>query len=125
VEGDTNIYNGVIQRISPAITAQNRVLVVEAEVRNNGELKPGAFAKANIVVNATSMTVAVPMNAIVSFAGIDKVISVQDGKAAEKPVTLGRRNGEWAEILSGVKTGDVVVVEPGNLQTGQPVNVIQ
>jgi RND family efflux transporter MFP subunit len=125
VEGDSKIYNGVIQRISPAITAQNRVLVVEAEVRNNGELTPGAFAKASIVVNATGLTVSVPISSIVSFAGIDKVISVQDGKATEKPVTIGRRNGDWAEILSGIKTGEPVVVEPGNLQTGQPVNVVQ
>jgi RND family efflux transporter MFP subunit len=125
VEGDTNIYNGIIKRISPAIKAQNRVLVVEAEVQNNGQLKPGAFAKADIVVNANSLTVAVPATAIVSFAGIDKLITVEEGKAAEKAVTLGRRDGNWVEILSGIKVGESVVVDPGNLQTGQPVNVIQ
>jgi RND family efflux transporter MFP subunit len=125
VEGDTNIYNGIIKRISPAIKAQNRVLVVEAEVPNNGQLKPGAFAKADIVVNAHSLTIAVPASAIVSFAGIDKLITVQEGKAAEKPVTLGRRDGDLVEILSGIKVGESVVVDPGNLQTGQPVNVIQ
>lgn len=125
VEGDTNIYNGIIKRISPAIKAQNRVLVVEAEVQNNGQLKPGAFAKADIVVDAHSMTIAVPATAIVSFAGIDKLITVQEGKAAEKPVTVGRRDGDLVEILTGIKVGESVVVDPGNLQTGQPVNVIQ
>jgi multidrug efflux pump subunit AcrA (membrane-fusion protein) len=125
VEGDSNIYSGIIKRISPAITAQNRVLMVEAEVQNNGQLKPGAFAKADIVVNANSLTVAVPSSAVVSFAGIDKVLTVQEGKAAEKPVTMGRRNGDWIEILSGIKVGDSVIVDPGNLQTGQPVNIIQ
>ena len=125
VEGDSNVYNGIIKRISPAITAQNRVLIVEAEVQNNGQLKPGAFAKADIVVNANNLTVAVPTNAVVSFAGIDKVITVQEGKAAEKAVTMGRRNGDWIEILSGIKVGESVVIDPGNLQTGQPVNVIQ
>jgi RND family efflux transporter MFP subunit len=125
VEGDSNLYNGLIKRISPAITAQNRVLMVEAEVQNNGQLKPGAFAKADIVINANNMTVAVPANAVVSFAGIDKVITVQEGKAAEKAITMGRRSGDWIEILSGIKVGESVVVDPGNLQTGQPVNVIQ
>ena len=124
-EGDATIYTGIIKRISPAISAQNRVLVIEAEVRNSGQLKPGAFAKADIVVNANSLTIAVPASAIVSFAGIDKVISVAEGKAVEKPVTMGRRSNDWVEILSGIKAGESVIVEPGNLQTGQPVNVTQ
>ena len=38
LEGDPNVYTGKIARISPTITAQNRVLIVEAEVHNNGQL---------------------------------------------------------------------------------------
>jgi len=67
----------------------------------------------------------VPANAIVSFAGIDKVILVQDGKALEKAVTLGRRTAEWAEVVSGLKTGDPVVIDPGNLHSGQPLVVTE
>jgi len=125
LEGDPTVYNGKIARISPSITAQNRVLIVEAEVHNNGKLRPGSFARAEIVSDSESTAMAVPVNAIVTFAGIDKVILVQDGKAVEKPVTLGRRTEEWAEILSGLKVGDVVVVNPGNLQSGQPVVVTE
>lgn len=123
VEGDGNIYEGVVKRISPAISAQNRVLIIEAEVRNNGQLKPGAFATARIVTSSGNTVTAVPTNALVSFAGIDKVITVQDGKAAEKPVTIGRRNGDWIEVLSGIKVGEAIVLDPGNLQTGQPVTI--
>jgi RND family efflux transporter MFP subunit len=123
VEGDSNVYTGVIARISPSISEQNRILIVEAEVRNNGRLRPGSFARADIVADAKSLSPAVPANAIVSFAGIDKVITIQDGKALEKPVTVGRHAGEWVEVLSGVKTGDTVIINPGNLQSGQPVIV--
>jgi RND family efflux transporter MFP subunit len=123
VEGDTNVYTGIIARLSPSITEQNRMLIVEAEVRNNGRLRPGSFARADIVADARSLSPAVPINAVVSFAGIDKIITIQDGKALEKPVTVGRRAGDWIEVLSGVKTGDTVIVNPGNLQSGQPVMV--
>ena len=68
---------------------------------------------------------AVPTNSIVSFAGIDKVITIQDGKALEKPITTGRQSGEWIEVLSGVRVGENVVVNPGNLQSGQPVAVAE
>lgn len=125
LEGDPNVYTGKIARISPTITAQNRVLIVEAEVHNNGQLRPGSYARAEIVSDDISPALAVPANAIVSFAGIDKVILVQDGKAVERPVTLGRRTAEWAEIVSGIKIGDPVVIDPGNLQSGQPVVVTE
>jgi len=125
LEGDANVYGGKIARISPAITAQNRVLIVEAEVRNNGQLRPGSFARAEIVSDDNSSALTVPATAIVTFAGIDKVILVQDGKAVEKPVTLGRRTSELAEILSGLNAGDVVVLNPGNLQSGQPVVITE
>src|ERR1051325_11656889 len=124
VEGDPNIYVGQITRLSPVIAQQSRILVVEADVRNNGKLRPGSFAHAEIVTNDAKMAVTVPNNAIVTFAGIEKVIVVQNGKALEKPITTGRRNGEFTEIVSGINVGEKVILEPGNLQTGQDVQVV-
>jgi RND family efflux transporter MFP subunit len=125
VEGDNNIYLGQITRLSPVIAEQSRILLVEADVRNNGKLRPGAFARAEIVTNDAKMAVTVPTSAIVTFAGIEKVILVQDGKALEKPITTGRRSGEFTEIVAGVNVGDKVIVDPGNLQSGQPVEVVE
>ena len=124
VEGDTNVYVGQIMRLSPVIEEQNRMLVVEADVRNNGKLRPGSFAHAEIVTNDAKMAVTVPNSAIVTFAGIEKVITVQDGKALEKPITTGRRNAEFTEIVAGINVGEKVIVDPGNLQSGQAVEVV-
>src|SRR5437762_3631595 len=121
VEGDPDSYLGYIKRLSPTISEQNRVLSVEADVRNNGRLRPGAFVKAEIVTNQTNTAITIPPNAIVTFAGIDKVILVENGKAQEKAVTLGRRGSDWIEIKAGVNVGQTVVVDPGNLQSGQAV----
>lgn len=125
LEGDPSVYTGKIARISPAITAQNRVLIVEAEVRNNGRLRPGSFARAEIVSADSTPALTVPTTALVSFAGIDKVVLAQGGKAVETPITLGRRTADWAEVLSGLKPGDPVIISPGNLQSGQPVVVTE
>jgi RND family efflux transporter MFP subunit len=125
VEGDANVYVGQIKRLSPVITQQNRMLMVEADVQNDGRLRPGSFAKAEIVTNDVKMAVTVPNSSIVTFAGIEKVIVVQNGKALEKPVTTGRRNGDWTEIVAGVNIGDQVIVDPGNLQSGMAVEVVQ
>jgi RND family efflux transporter MFP subunit len=124
VEGDANVYTGRIARLSPAITAQNRVLIFEAEVRNNGQLRPGSFARADIVAEDKDLALSVDARAIVSFAGIEKVILVEEGKSVEKPVVIGRRTDKLVEIISGIKAGDVVVLDPGNLQSGQMVNIV-
>jgi RND family efflux transporter MFP subunit len=125
VEGDPNVYVGLIRRLSPVIAEQNRMLIVEADVRNDGRLRPGSFAHAEIVTNDSKMAITVPNNAIVTFAGIEKVIVVQNGKALEKPITTGRRNGDWTEIVAGINLGEKVIVDPGNLQSGQAVEVVE
>jgi RND family efflux transporter MFP subunit len=125
VEGDAGLYVGRIVRLSPSITEQSRMLVVEAEVGNGGRLRPGSFARADIVTSDTGMAVTVPTSAIKTFAGIEKVVVVQNGKALEKPVTTGRRAADWTEVVSGLSVGDAVIVEPGNLQSGQMVNVVE
>lgn len=120
-EGDAESYTGYVKRLSPTISEQNRVLAVEADVRNNGRLRPGAFVRAEIVTNQTSTVTTVPSTAIVTFAGIDKVMAVENGKAIEKTVTIGRRGSDWVEIKAGLSVGQSVIVDPGNLQSGQAV----
>ncbi|MFP5287571.1 MAG: efflux RND transporter periplasmic adaptor subunit [Thermoanaerobaculia bacterium] len=125
MEGDPAPHQGRVARISPAISEENRTLLVEAEAPNqDGRLKPGSFAQAEIVIEASEPAVLVPASAIVTFAGIEKVIGVEDGKAVEKRVQTGRRAGDQVEIVDGVKAGDAIVVAPGNLVTGQPVTVV-
>lgn len=121
VEGDSESYLGSVKRLSPTISEQSRALAVEADVRNNGRLRPGAFVKAEIVTDQTSTAVTIPSTAIVTFAGIDKVLVIENGKAMEKTVTTGRRGPDWIEIKAGINVGQSVIVDPGNLQSGQPV----
>ncbi len=124
VEGDPAEHAGRVARLSPVIQEQSRTLMVEAEVANpEGRLRPGAFARAEIVMEAGRSAVLVPASAIVTFAGVEKVIGVEGGRAVEKPVRTGRRVGDRVEVLEGLVAGAPVVVEPGNLAGGQPVTV--
>lgn len=125
VEGDPGQYNGRVVRLSPTIAESNRTLLVEAEVPNPGALlRPGSFAKAEIIVEADQRIVTVPADALVVFAGIEKVLTVADGKAVEKRVRAGRRLGEDLEIIEGLTAGEAVIRQPGNLVGGQPVSVV-
>ena len=124
VEGDRAVYRGQVARLSPAISEEDRTLMVEAEVPNeHGQLRPGAFAEAEIVTAAEERAVFVPASSIVTFAGIEKVMTVRDGLSVETRVQTGRRIEDRVEVVEGLKPEELVVVEPGNLVGGQPVTV--
>jgi hypothetical protein len=81
--------------------------MIEAEIPNpQGRLRPGAFARGE---------------ALVTFAGIEKVLVVESGRAVEKRVTTGRRSADRLEILTGLAAGEQVIVRPGAIAAGQPV----
>jgi hypothetical protein len=99
------------------------MLLVEADVPARGALRPGLFARAQLVVDERQQGLCVPANALITFAGIEKVVVVEAGKALEKVVVTGRRGPDWAEIVSGISSGEEVILDPGGLRTGQPVSI--
>ncbi len=124
VEGDPSDHPGRVVRLSPAIQEQNRTLTVEAEVSNRaGRLRPGAFAKGEIVASSDRRAVLVPFSAVVPFAGTEKVFVVSNGRAVEKRIRTGQRAGDRVEVVEGLSAGEQVVVDPGNLAGGAPVTV--
>ena len=124
VEGDNAEHQGRVVRLSPVIEKQNRTLTVEAEVDNRqGRIKAGSFARAEILVSADQPVVLAPASAIITFAGIEKVISVKEGRAVEHRIRSGRHAGTRVEILEGLSPAELIVAEPGNLSGGQPVTV--
>ena len=124
VEGDPTVYQGRVVRLSPIVQEQNRTLSVEAEIPNERALlKPGAFARADIVTQASDPVIRVPTSALVTFAGIEKLLVVRQGKIVEVRVQTGRRANDSVEIVGGLKPGEQVVLQPGNLAPGQAVVV--
>lgn len=122
VEGDSAPHMGLVNRVSPAIDRQTRMLLVEADIPNNGVLRAGLFVRAEIITSDDRKSLSVPADAIVSFAGIEKVFVVENGKAVERPVSTGRRGTNWVEVVKGVRAGESVVVKPGNLQANEAVD---
>ena len=126
VEGDPNKYQGRVARLSPAIAESNRTLMIEAEVPNlEGALRPGSFAKGDIVVESGQRVLTVPADAIVNFAGIEKVLTIEKNAAVEKRVRTGRRFENRVEIIEGIVPGERIVMQPGNLIGGEAVQVVR
>lgn len=123
VSGQTNVYTGRLSRIAPALRESDRMLAVEADIPGQEGLRPGLFVRAEIVVDEREPGLSIPSNALVTFAGLEKVVLVNAGKALERTVTTGRRGPDWVEITSGLQAGESVVLDPVGLRTGQSVVV--
>ena len=122
VEGDTRTHEGRLERIGAALDETNRTLPVEAVVDNrSGALRPGQFATADIIVSREDTAVVVPSDAVVTFAGVQKVLTMRDGKAREQRIRTGRRDGDQVEVVEGLRSGEIVIRLPGDLVDGAAV----
>lgn len=118
-------FAGRVSRVSPSLNIQTRTLPVEVLIPNpEGALKPGAFATADITVGA-STALTVPASAVLTFAGVHKVIVIADGVAQERRVQLGDRVGDRYEILQGLDGSETIVLTPSSsLTTGARVRTV-
>lgn len=118
-------YRGTLKRISPASNAANRAIQVEGNFPNaNRELKSGFFGKAAILLRIDPDGVSVPKQAVVTFAGVEKVFVIDNNAARERRVKLGQDLGDRIEIVEGIAAGDrVAVSRTGKLVEGSRVRI--
>ena len=119
-------FSGKIFAIEPAIDTQTRTVLLRARVPNPDlKLKPGLFARVNLILERRGTALVVPEEAIVPKGNASLVIRVVDGKAEFVPVKIGRRRPGEVEIVDGLKVNDTVVTDGQmKLQPGAPVTVM-
>lgn len=105
--GSANKIDGAISYISPFGAESSQTMLARAEVPNpEGILRPGLFVSADAILGETEVSVAVKESAIQTVENAEALF-VQEGDSFEaRPVRLGRRDGEWVEVLSGIKSGE-------------------
>ena len=117
-------FTGRVVRIGPSLNEQTRALTVEAEVRNPGNLlRPGMFAKSNLVTANDALALMAPRRAVQVIAGLNKLFVIENGRVSERIVKLGAADGDLIEIVEGVKSGEVVATSNlDKLQEGSAVS---
>ncbi|MDR3591624.1 MAG: efflux RND transporter periplasmic adaptor subunit [Negativicutes bacterium] len=109
-------FAGTVTRLTPAAVLPSRTFVAEVTVPNaEGILKTGMFAQVLIGGEVHKNVVAVPEGALVLREDQKAVYVVTaDNKAQLRILKLGYVNGGWAEVLDGVKEGELIVVAGQN-----------
>lgn len=126
VEAFEQPFPAQVTRISPQVDPATRSFEVEIQAENpDGRLKPGAFARARVVTGSDADVAFVPVSAVVTFAGVQKVFGIKDGKAVEVRVETGVRDGDDVEIVGGLDLDQVVTGGVGGLSNSAPVRITE
>ncbi len=111
-------FTGSVYLISPSVSTASRAFGVGALVTNtNFRLKANTFARGELVLQRGIPTPVVPVDAVVSFAGVTRVFVLEGNVARSRQVTTGRIRDGIQEIIEGVKEGDRVIVSGQNKVT--------
>ncbi len=118
-------FAGSVYLISPAVSTASRAFSVGALVTNTDfRLKANTFARGSLTLERAVPTPMVPLESIVSFAGVTKVFVVESNVAHARAVSVGRIQNGKQEILEGLKPGETVVVTgQGKLTEGAVVAI--
>ena len=108
-------YSGRVLSLPPRGQMQGGVSYYQVETSLEGEgakVRLGMWANARVIVGERWGALTVPTAALVYRSPQDIVVLVRgdDGKAREQRVTIGLNDGIVAEVLSGLKEGQTVLV---------------
>lgn len=119
-------FKGEINQINPAVDPRTGTVKVTVEISNAPEqVRPGSFVDVRLVTEQHSNSLLVPKKALLEEAGEQYVYLIANGVAARKTVQIGFTDDEHAEVLSGVTSGDTVVVAgQGSLHDGSKTETV-
>ena len=101
---------GQVSYINPYLDPQTRTGEVRLSVPNpKGDLKPGMFVDV-VLERDLGTQLAVPQSAVL-YSGERRIVFVDlgDGRLAPRDVALGPKAGDYYQVRSGLKAGDIVV----------------
>lgn len=104
------LAEGRIAFIDPEVDRENRTARARIELANpRGLLKPGMFVDVELLV-PVGLRLAVPVSAVLRTGTRDVVfVDAGGGRLEPHDVRLGRKAGDYYEVLSGLREGDLIV----------------
>jgi RND family efflux transporter MFP subunit len=118
-------FPGKVARFSVDVKESTRTMHTEVDVPNPQRLLvPGVYAEADLVLEQKSDVLTLPLQALNHEADKTTVFIVDtDGRIQDRPIELGLQTADNAEVLSGLREGErVIVSDRGGLRAGQTVH---
>ena len=126
-------FSGKITANNPEVDPKTRNVKVQATVPNgDGTLRPGMFAKVQLVLPETASVLVVPATAVLHAPYGDSVFVITEAKdeksgattkqAQMTTVRLGETRGDWVVVTKGLTKGQTIATSGVfKLRNGSPV----
>lgn len=117
--------HGKVRLVSPSVDPKTRLGSVKITIDQDDGLPIGIFGRAVVVVaNRTGITV--PLSAVIPGINQSTVQVVDaEGRIHVKPVHTGIVDGNYIEVLDGLREGDTVVAKSGPFfRDGMTINPV-
>jgi len=116
IAGTTEPVPGVVIAINDKVNAESRTFRIRVGIDNAARrFKAGQFTAVRLQLGDETAAPVVPSMAIKFAEGEPGVFVYRDGRVTRAEVGLGMSDGERTEIISGVSTGELVVIDDPNL----------
>lgn len=118
-------FEGKVARFADQVDMATRTMHTEVDVPNpKGELVPGMYASASLILKDEKNALAVPVQSLNRAENQVTVLLInKQNKLEERAVRIGVEASDQVEILSGLAEGDLVVI--GNRSQLQPGMAVQ
>lgn len=121
------VFYGTVNFISPTVNSDTYSISIQALVPNETKLLlPGMFVHVSHQISVVKDTVVVPEEAIQADIKGYYVYKVMGDKVGQTYIKIGTRLDNQAQVLSGLKIGDTIVVTgQQKLDDGSVVRVVK
>ena len=110
-----------VSEINPLVDPGSRAFLVKIDLPAIPNLHSGAYGRANFS-RGVRIALMVPVSAVAEQGQIQTLMVVEGGAARTRLVTLGQKQGDRFEVLSGLTAGEQIVSpRPGTLTDGARV----
>ena len=120
-------FMGTVDTINQALDRVTRTIEVRVAVDNPLHmLKPGMFARVELLIGSKVGVVAVPVESVLGGENNRYVFIVENNRAIRKTIITGISNENLIEVAKGLNEGDkIVTAGQGKLKDNAEVRVVE
>lgn len=123
IDSRKRAMRGAVVQIVPSSDPSTRTVLARVHLSESHDLVPGMFGRVWIPAEPEQI-LTVSASALLRAGQLTMVEVVRDGRLERRTVTLGRRIDNRYEVLSGLRAGESVILQPASASSsagsGQP-----
>jgi RND family efflux transporter MFP subunit len=121
---DGEVIAGKVRETSPALNATTRLGIAYVDLKASAAVRVDMYVKGTLELQQRPVLL-VPSESLVTRDGRTYAVTLQDNQAHLVGVTVGERTAQSAEVLTGLKAGQTLIVKgAGFLSEGARVTPV-